>query len=183
MTYSIGFRAPNHQELAEQFLVYKQDRVSLNGMYADPGLKVQKHPSEISPDMLHQVEKIVQQVQWGKRDIADFLGCYLSEPKSHIFFEPPARPYSRMRFEQAAKTRGLALVLQSQMLCHNSTVFINGTAHTVGKDSYRTLRSLADERQIVPAPELTPETLALLYQWYTDGYIMLVSNSRKPLTS
>ncbi len=183
MTYSIGFRAPTHQELVEQFLVYLQDRVSLDGMYADPDLKAQKHPSEISPDMLHQVEKIVQQVQWGKRDIADFLGCYLSEPKPHIFFEPPAKPYSRMRFEQAVKTRGLALALQSQMLCHNSTVFINGAAHTVGKDSYRALRTLADARQIDCALELPPEALALLYQWYTDGYIIFVTNSLKSMTS
>ena len=173
MTYSIGFRAPAHQELAEQFLVYLQDRMCMDGMYADPDLKRQKHPAEISADMLHQVEKVIRQVQWGKRDIADFLGCYLSEPKPHIFFEPPARPCSRSRFEQALQTRGAALALQSQMLCHYNTVFINGTAHEVGKDAYRALRSLADTRQIDAVSSVPQEAFDLLYQWYLNGYIAL----------
>ena len=55
MTYSIGFRTPSYQELGEQFLVYLQDNLCLEGMYADPDLKTQKHPSEISSDMLKQV--------------------------------------------------------------------------------------------------------------------------------
>ena len=49
MTYSIGFRTPAYQELAEQFLVYMQDRVHVEGMYADPKLKAPRHPSEIGP--------------------------------------------------------------------------------------------------------------------------------------
>ncbi len=181
MTYSIGFRTPAYQELAEQFLVYLQDRVCLDGMYADPGLKAQKHPSEIGSDMLHQVEKIIRQVQWGERDIADFIGCYLSEPKPHIFFDPPAKPLNRARFEQALQTRGVALALKSQMLCHNSTVFINGTAHTVGKNTYRALRILADTRRLDPTDKLPPEALDVLYQWHADGYIAFVANTRKPL--
>ena len=36
MTYSIGFRAPTRQEMVTQFLVYLQDRLCCDGMYADP---------------------------------------------------------------------------------------------------------------------------------------------------
>ncbi len=174
MTYSIGFRAPAYQELAEQFLVYLQDRVCMDGMVADANLKPQLHPSEIGADMLRQVGNVIRQVQWSKRDIADFLGCYLSEPKPHIFFVPPARPpLSRARFEQAAQSRSVALDLKTQMLCHGSSVFINGTAYAVGKDSYHTLRTLADMRELDATPGLPQETLELLYQWYLDGYISL----------
>ncbi len=183
MTYSIGFRAPAYQELAEQFLVYLQDRVCLDGMVADPNLKPQLHPSEIGVDMLRQVENIIQQVQWGKRDIADFLGCYLSEPKPHIFFVPPAKPLSRARFEQAVQTRGVVLDLKTQMLCHGSSVFINGTAHAVDKDAYRTLRTLADMRELDASSGLPQETLALLYQWYLVGYIGLVASKQKTTPS
>lgn len=171
MTYSIGFRTPAYQELAEQFLVYLQDRICLDGMYADPDLATQRHPSEIGAAMLQQVEQAIRQVQWGKRDIAGFLGCYLSEPKPHIFFEPPARPLSHARFVQAVQSRGVELDLKSQMLCHDGTVFINGIAHSVDKDVYRLLRALADARQLEAAADLPAEALALLYQWYADGYI------------
>ena len=178
MTYSIGFRTPAYQELAEQFLVYLQDRVCVDGMYADPDLKTQRHPSEIGADMLRQVEHAINQVQWGKRDIAGFLGCYLSEPKPHIFFDAPEKPLSHARFGQALQTRGVILDLKTQMLCHDSTVFINGEAHAVNQDSYRTLRTLADSRQLDAATELTPQVLDLLYQWYTDGYIAPVKRSK-----
>lgn len=174
MTYSIGFRAPAHQELAEQFLVYLQDRICLDGMYADPQLKLQRHPSEISADMLLQVQHIIDKIQWNKRDISDFLGSYLSEPKPHVFFTAPAQPLSRARFEQAVRTHGVALAPASQMLCHGNSVFINGMAHTVGKDAYQALRTLADARQLGATPALPPEALELLYQCYRDGYIVLI---------
>jgi 50S ribosomal protein L16 3-hydroxylase len=171
MTYSIGFRTPWYQELAEQFLVYLQDRIEIEGTYADPGLKAQKHPSEISVDMLQQVSQAVRKVKWDDEDVANFLGSYLSEPKPHIFFEAPAKPLPQARFEQALEKRGVALDLKTQMLCRDSTVFINGDAHPVGKGSYRALRELADGRSLPPPARLPREAADLLYQWYLDGYV------------
>jgi len=179
MTYSIGFRTPAYQELAEQFLVYMQDRVCVDGMYADPALKTQKHPSEIGADMLQQVQHAINRVQWNKRDIADFLGCYLSDPKPHIFFEPPHQPLSRTRFEQTLQTRGVVLDLKTQMLCHDGAIFINGETHPVNKETYRALRALADARQLDAAPKLPPQALDLLYRWYTEGYIALIKRASK----
>lgn len=173
MTYSIGFRTPAYQELAEQFLVYLQDRIRVDGMYADPGLKAQRHPSEIGTDMLLQVCNAINRLQWNERDIAGFLGSYLSEPKPHIFFDPPKRPLTRERFEQAFLSRGLELDLKTQALCHENTVFINGAAHPVKPRAYRELRELADNRRLPPASSLAPETLVLLYQSYLDGYISI----------
>ncbi|MEQ1835330.1 MAG: cupin domain-containing protein [Candidatus Nitrotoga sp.] len=174
MTYSIGFRTPTYQELAEQFLVYLQDKICLDGMYADPDLKVQRHPSEIGSDMLRQVEQIIRQVQWTKHDIANFLGSYLSDPKPHIFFDPPTKPLSRARFKQVTLTRSVVMALKTQILCHNGTVFINGIAHTVSKLAYRELRTFADTRKLDSTAGLSEEAFELLYLWYTDGYIDLL---------
>jgi len=172
MTYSIGFRTPSHQELGEQFLVYQQDKLCLDGMYTDPDLKEQKHPSEISTEMLQQVEHIIKQIKWGKSDIARFLGSYLSEPKSHIFFDPPDKPLTPKRFQKVILDTGLALDLRTLMLCHNDTIFINGEVHCVDKESYRTLRVLADQRHYDAALNYSTAAMSLLYQWYTNGYIV-----------
>jgi len=171
MTYSIGFRTPAYQELAEQFLVYLQDRIEVDGMYADPGLKMQRHPSEISAAMLNQVEQAIKQVRWDKEDIANFLGCYLSEPKPHIFFDPPERPLSPAKFRQAIQQHGAQLDLKSQMLCHNGRIFMNGEGHQVNERDYPLLRALADERESPALADCTAELCELLYQWYMDGYI------------
>jgi len=55
MTYSVGFRAPTYQELAEAFLQFMADSIDLSGRYADPDLEPSKHPAEISRAMLAQV--------------------------------------------------------------------------------------------------------------------------------
>lgn len=172
MTYSIGFRTPWYQELAEQFLIYLQDRIEIDGTYADPDLKAQKHPSEISADMLQQVGRAIRKVKWDDEDVANFLGSYLSEPKPHIFFDAPAKPLTEVRFGQALQARGMKLDLKTQMLCHGSTVFINGDAHPVGKGCYRALRELADARSLPPSGNLPREATDLLYQWYLDGYLV-----------
>jgi len=171
MTYSIGFRTPAYQELAEQFLVYLQDRICVEGMYADPELKTQTHPSEISADMLTQVEGAIKQVRWDKEDIANFLGCYLSEPKPHIFFDSPESGISPSKFKKQFKNKGLELDLKSQMLCHAGSIFMNGEANQVLEENYPLLRELADHRTIAAPAACSDELLELLYQWYLDGYL------------
>ncbi|KXS32665.1 MAG: cupin [Candidatus Gallionella acididurans] len=171
MTYSIGFRTPAYQELAEQFLVYLQDRIEVDGMYADPGLKTQQHPSEISAAMLQQAEKAINRVRWDREDIANFLGCYLSEPKPHIFFAAPERPISPAKFRQALQKHGVKLDLKSQMLCHSGWIFINGEAHRADESDYPMLRTLADERELTALTDIPAGLNELLYQWYLDGYI------------
>ena len=179
MTYSIGFRTPWYQELAEQFLVYLQDRIQIEGTYADPGLTRQKHPSEIGPTMLKQVGEAIRKVRWDDEDVANFLGCYLSEPKPHIFFEAPARPLSAARFAEAVYKHGVVLDLKTQMLCQGSTLFINGDAEPVGKSAYRVLRELADARRLTPGSTLPEEAMGLLYGWYQDGYLAPDTRRRK----
>src|SRR3970282_3019862 len=121
--------------------------------------------------MLQQVAQAIRKVQWDDEDVANFLGCYLSEPKPHIFFDAPARPLSEARFAQALQARGVTLDLKTQMLCEGGTVFVNGDAHPVGKTAYRILRELADAR-VLPATDKLPRgAAALLYEGYGDVYL------------
>jgi 50S ribosomal protein L16 3-hydroxylase len=177
MTYSIGFRTPAYQELAEQFLVYLQDRICVEGMYADPDLQPQMHPSEISAAMVNQVTGAINQIRWDKEDIANFLGCYLSEPKPHIYFDPPARPMSLAKFQLAAQQYGVALNLKCQMLCHANTVFMNGEAQSFDAQLYTQLRELADHRALPAVTEIRAEIYPIIYQWYLDGYLVAGKNS------
>jgi 50S ribosomal protein L16 3-hydroxylase len=173
MTYSIGFRTPAYQEMAEQFLVYLQDRVCVEGMYADPKLQTQTHPSEISAEMLKQVAGAIKKIRWDKEDVANFLGSYLSEPKPHIFFDTPNKTLTPNKFATMLAERGVQLNLKTQMLCYDDTssIFINGEAYAVGKRSYRTLRELADNRSLPKNTKLSNKTIDLLAEFYQDGWI------------
>lgn len=171
MTYSIGFRAPSVQEIATQFLVYLQDRIELTGIYQDPDLRLQKHPAQISDAMLEQVGTMLARIHWGRTEIADFLGCYLTEPKPHVFFDPPATPLSEAGFNRRARQSGVRLAARSRMLFRGGCFFLNGESISGGA-SRTGLQALADRRRLAPA-EVNADLLPLLYEFYRDGFLML----------
>ena len=173
MTYSIGFRAPAAQELATQFLIHLQDNLQLEGMYQDPHLKPQKHAGEITASMFKQVAHMLDNIRWGKTDIARFLGQYLSEPKSHIFFKPPRNKLAFDEFARRALKNGLRLDLKSQLLFHQNLFFMNGETSQADITMHEALASLADNRRLPPGMKWGNTTQRLLYQWYGDGYITL----------
>lgn len=172
MTYSIGFRAPSHDELMTQFLVYLQDKVETEGWYSDPGLQLQSHPSKISVAMQSQVNSILKKISWNRDDIENFLGIYLSEPKSHVFFEQPMKPLSPRLFLQRIKKMGVQLDLKSRMLSSHNKFFINGEVYRVSSNVFKTLLELADSQEFFPSPHIDEETANILYQWYVSGYIV-----------
>jgi 50S ribosomal protein L16 3-hydroxylase len=168
MTWSVGFRAPSAQELGTQFLAHLQEHICLEGMYADPDLKLQAHPSEISAQMIDRVEAMLQAIRWSKGDVAHFLGEYLTEPKAHIVFTPPRR-MAQEKFRERMAKQGVRLDLKSQMLLHGRMVFINGESIEIEKEMLPGLRQLADRRELPPLE--SGYLVELLRQWYNAGYL------------
>jgi 50S ribosomal protein L16 3-hydroxylase len=101
-------------------------------------------------------------IRWSRRDVAAFLGEYLSMPKPHLVFRP--RPPGR------ARGGIVRLDLKTQLLYSGRRFFINGEAFTVSGRAARALRRLADERETSTA-ELARAGLArLISQWQRRGY-------------
>ncbi|MFZ5558846.1 MAG: JmjC domain-containing protein [Pseudomonadota bacterium] len=171
-TYSIGFRAPAYQELACEFLAFLQDRIELPGGYADPDLAPQRHPARIPAPMLARFAAALDKVRWTRRDVAEFAGRFLSEPKPAVVFDPPPRPLSEARFRAAAERGGVALDRRSRMLTSGSRVYINGEALAAGGESLHLLQRLADRRRLPPG-RLPAGAAVPLYPWYRAGYIHL----------
>jgi 50S ribosomal protein L16 3-hydroxylase len=178
-TYSIGFRAPSHQELASQFLIYLEDRAAADGRYSDPDLSAQTHPAQIGMAMLAKVRRVLDNITWTPGEIAEFLGRYLSEPKAHVLFAPPRQALSEIAFSNAARRNGVELALASLMLYGSAMFFINGESYKTDKAMQAALRRLADARQLsgwqIPAQG---DVMSLLYRWYRAGYIYL--SKRRP---
>jgi 50S ribosomal protein L16 3-hydroxylase len=173
MTYSIGFRAPSYQELTVQFLVHLQDHSDIDGMYRDPDLAWQPHPGRISPAMLRQTKAVLDKIKWRRGDIECFLGTYLTEPKSHVFFTSPLQPVTWKKFVQQIRKGKLTLNLKSRMLCGKKIVFLNGQAYPVNASARKSLEKLADACAVSAGGDLDDEAAALCYQWYLHGFIDL----------
>lgn len=171
MTFSIGFRAPAYEEIASHFLNHIQDNLCIEGRYADPDLSAQKHPAEISADMLDKVEQVLKKIQWKRADVAEFIGCYLTEPKTHIFFDAPEQPLSPARFRQKIGKTGIKLDLRTQMLFHKDCVFLNGEPYVATRDDLAWLKALADHRMLPSLKPSSDAAEAVLYEWYCDGFL------------
>lgn len=178
-TYSIGFRAPSRQELLTQFLTHMQDHLEMPGMYSDPDLKPCAHPAEINRAMLDQVESIITGLRWQRKDIVQFLGRYLTEPKPHVVFEPAPSVLSFAKFTAAIKKRGLKLALKSQMLFAGGAFFINGEALDIPRGMRKLFIVFADQRHL-SAEDLraaNQDCISIFYDWYEAAYIEIDSQA------
>ncbi len=175
-TYSIGFRAPSAQELAHAFLVHLQDTLEIDGQYADPDLRVQQHPAEISRAMLKQIGTMIARIQWNASDIAQFAGRYLSDPKPNVFFDAPEQDLNLSSFAKLTCKHGVALDLKSRMLFIGNDFFINGEAFFAPPEEVKMLKTLADRRHLT-AP-VARALLQRLYAWYQAGWIVIDENPR-----
>jgi 50S ribosomal protein L16 3-hydroxylase len=101
-----------------------------------------------------------------------FLGCFLSESKPHVFFEPPAAPLSRAAFRDLVEKHGARVDQRAQLLYDRTHLYVNGGAVPWPAKGAGTLRDLADRRVLAArgARAMLPEAAAILYNWYRDGY-------------
>lgn len=172
-TYSIGFRAPSANELAVAFLDFLRDRLELPGRYADPELEPTREPARIGAAMQRRCTELLGAIRWDRVTIADFLGCWLSEPKATVFFDPPARPLSRPAFLARARRHGVRLDPRTQLLYDDRSIFINGSVQRWPATGAAAIRKLANARAL-PARSLAAagrEAATVLHDWYRHGYV------------
>lgn len=175
MTYSIGFRAPSYQELARAFLEFMADTVELDGRYADPELQPPRHPAEIGSAMLEQIAGRLRRITPEDRQIALFLGEYLSEPKANVYFDAPRERLTPSRFAQAALKRGIRLARKTRMLYRGKYLFVNGESFVLRSADKKPLALLADLRRIDGAAleHASGDVMQTLHAWHEDGWIEL----------
>ncbi len=171
-TYSIGFRAPSDQELAREFLAHLQERIERPGRYRDPGIAPPRHAAEIPASMVRRSAALVAGIRWHTRDVARFLGEYLTTPKPQVVFARPRRPAAPARFAMLCAASGVRLDLRTQLLFRGPDFFINGECAAASARIRETLRRLADERSL-PAAVLPRVLLGLIHAWYLAGWVRI----------
>lgn len=169
-TYSIGFRTPTAQELGSEFLAWMQERLCLDGVYADPDLELQADSAMIGPQMIDQIEQMLSRIQWTRKEVAEFVGEYLTEPKPHIFFEPPEKAIGRKAFERAVAQHGFALDARTLLLWSEAGFHLNGEPVEFDSADRDRLAELAHRRVLNGGQALPAGLLDMLYNWYEDGF-------------
>lgn len=181
MTYSIGFRAPSFTEIAREFLFSMAETTSLEGRYQDASRKPVARPARLERELLRQVGAQLGRIRWSPKDVEHFVGRYFSEPKAHVYFEPPAHR-TRERFGALALRHGLIVDPRTRLLYRNRDFYINGECVRVSKSAHDWLATLADQRRAnraaCRAGLLHDELLTLLHEWYEAGWIIKGESTR-----
>ncbi len=194
MTCSIGFRAPSAQELTGpaqeltgQFLYHlalyhlaervgdASGRTKADARYRDPAQPPVDTPAALPALLVERVGSILANISWNDRDVAGFLGSYLSEPKSNVVFDPPARALSEQKFVERAKKTGVRLDRKTILLYDANSYFLNGEAETLIAKAKKWLPELANTRRLEAKRFVTltddSSMTSLLHEWYRAGWI------------
>lgn len=80
MTFSVGFRAPSHEEMLTWFLSRAVDEVDPLDRYADADLDVPDHPGRIGSDAVARACRLVREVLTDEK-VARWFGALVTSPK------------------------------------------------------------------------------------------------------
>ena len=171
LTWSIGFRAPTDAELVAGFLDFLRDRLDPRGQYADPGEAPARHPAEVPARLVEHATQALGAISWTPQLIAEFMGGFLSDPKSQVYFMPPRRPLTRPQFQKRAARDGLALDPRSRLLFSGTIFFLNGEVVAVAAKARALMQKLADERKLAGPIQAGAEFWDTVHAWYLQGFV------------
>jgi 50S ribosomal protein L16 3-hydroxylase len=178
ITYSIGFRAPTHQELLEPFLADVAARARLTGRYSDRGQPATRSPGALPAAMIGQLHAVLATRPQRRADTAHFLLGYLSEPKAQVVFDRQRRPLGPRAFADRVRRSGVVLDRRTRLLYRGRSIGINGEVMTVDRATGAAVKTLADQRAL-PAAALADAAIEQLHGWYCAGWLHLIGTGAR----
>jgi 50S ribosomal protein L16 3-hydroxylase len=160
MTYSVGFRAPSHQDLVGGFLQHAIEEIDPDARYSDPDLTPAEHAGAIQEEARAKVRGLLRGLVDEDAAIDRWFGQYLTRPSGGRQAMPPAEPVSASVLADALR-QGVDLrrgpVSHLAFIEHDdgtATLFANGEATTLDADlAYAA--PLITGREVIPADTLT----------------------------
>lgn len=181
MTYSIGFRAPSRGELIGQWTDEVLAGLTEDDRYADPGLRLQKNPGEISGDALARLQGMVAETLLDRDGFARWFGRYSSARKYPEVDWSPADPITRedvraalaggMVIERNPASRFVFTSGQPDGLL----LFVDGRCFECSDEVAAFARMLCARESMPLDPALTASepTVKLIVELYNQGSVAL----------
>ena len=109
MTYSVGFRAPEHWELLSSFSSFLAEELNEDVLYNDPNLKLQSNPGEIKKEVFDEMKNIMLDFFSDDKKIASWFGRFITEPKMNLNM-PPEQLLESVEELESVLSEGAVLV-------------------------------------------------------------------------
>jgi 50S ribosomal protein L16 3-hydroxylase len=181
VTWSVGFRAPTWQEMLESYLDVLQDQLTIDVTKKGERFTDAKREPAIQSGLIDKAMQSTMTKALAKglrpaltsETLHQFLGCYLTQPKSHVEFMPPEDSSSPAAFARIARAEGICLDLRSRLLFDATHFFLNGEKLNINKNDMRAWQTLSNARQIGAeiVHTLHAETIVMLHDLHQRGYL------------
>lgn len=175
ITYSIGYRAPSQDELAQALLTRLAEQIAdeadphaVPALYRDPTQPAVQMPAAIAPALQDFARQALQRLFEQPQNAQRALGEYLTEPKAHVWFDTAPHGLS----VDCAKPFAVALDRRTRMMYDAQHIFINGEAFEASGRDATLMRLLANQRSLPAAQRarLSPGAEQLLSDWLQAGW-------------
>ena len=176
-TYSIGFRAATHTELAQAFLDHLRDRVDLPGRYADPDLRPAREPARIDAAMQRRAGARARDdplVAAATSRASSASSC--PSPRHDVFFDAAARAAVAARVRGGRAPQGRAprppravAVRRRRAVRQRRSACVAARRAPRVRDARQHARTLAGAGQAAS----TSDAIAVLHDDYRHGSLHL----------
>lgn len=167
MTYSIGFRSPERDEMARELLLRltdeDDDACTPPVIYRDPQQEAVDRPGAIPGALQDFAREALQRALAQPLALERALGEYLTEPKPSVWFEPGAA---------GGMIERVVLDRRTRMMYDDKHIFINGESYRAAGRDATLMRRLADQRALQPADlsRASDAALELIASWCEAGW-------------
>jgi len=184
ITYSIGFRAPTHQELLEPFLADFAACSRLAGLYADPGQPATRHPGALPSPWSVSCTRCVRLATSaaGRHGTVPPCVSVRAEGAGDLRSFRPAKPLSTAAF--AAQGAPLGCCARPP---HAPASIAAGRSASTVKSSLSIARAVPAIRRLADLRTLPPDTLSdsvleQVHPWHAAGWLHVSARWRNDET-
>lgn len=178
MTFSIGFLAPPHTEMLNDYVQYITAQMDKDLRYTDPELTLPKNNGEITPQALEKIQQIIRGLSLDSHSINQWFGQFISQSKGGSDYECPDPEFDSIEWLEEYRAAGFMRRAARMMFTQegeNFTLFVEGQAIPLSPALAFVAPLLAQQRDF-PFEELQAELsantefMALLTELTNQGY-------------
>ncbi len=178
ITCSVGFRAPSHREMLQEFSDYVGRELSEEVRFADPDLVPQTNPGHLTAEALQTAHRILRRYVDDQDRLADWFGRYMTVPK-YQQEESDVETYGLQDVRRHASAGRLLARNEGSRFAfqeHGSEIwlFVDGRRYTCPDIQTALVKTLCADLTIDPAAFLHTEgNLQLLVDLLNHGSLYL----------
>ncbi len=109
LNYSVGFRAPNQQDLLSSFADHIIDTETGQERYTDHNLMLRKSKGELNSTEVNKIKTLMQRLLENDTLFKQWLGTTLSQPKHEMDLAPTEDPFTTEQITNALNNSTIVL--------------------------------------------------------------------------